>query len=271
MSVPVAEELLIVESADRTPIACWCTGTGPPLVLVHGTGEDHRRWRLITSHLARRYTVYALDRRGRPASGDVEPYALSAEADDIAAVVDQFGPGVLLLAHSYGAICAVEAATRGTGLAGLILYEPPIPVDGSRDFSAVATRLRGLVAEGQEEQALGEFLTEVAGVPRETVFGLRSAGGFGDRRSLAGTLAREIEATHRYVWRPSRFTALATPVLLLAGGQSPAPVWDAVTAVDDALPNSRIAVLEGQGHCAMDTDHRMFLDVVLGFLRERIR
>ncbi len=265
----------MVRSADGTPIACWRQGSGPPLVLVHGTGEDHRRWRLVGSRLARRFTVYAVDRRGRGASGDAEPYALSDEAADLAAVVGQVGQigepsggRVAMLAHSYGAICAIEAARRAPALARMVLYEPPVPVPGSRDFSAAAAGLRKLVADGRHDQALGEFLTEIAGIPREHVFAFRSAGGFGDRRPLAGTLAREIEATQDYLLAPGARPTLPVRVLLLAGGASPEPRRLAAAAVAAAFPGARLEVLAGQAHDAMDTSPRVFLDVVLGFLQE---
>lgn len=37
--------------------------------------------------------------------------------------------------------------------------------------------------------------------------------------------------------------------------------------LDDALPNSRIAVLEGQGHFAMNTAPELFIEEVLAFVR----
>ena len=54
--------------------------------------------------LAERFTVYAMDRRGRAPSGDAKEYSISNEADDIAAVVDAIGGPVVVLAHSYGAL-----------------------------------------------------------------------------------------------------------------------------------------------------------------------
>lgn len=67
-----------VHSRDGTPIAYRRSGTGPPLLLVHGTMADHTRWTPVLPPLERHFTVYALDRRGRGGSGDAEPYALSA-------------------------------------------------------------------------------------------------------------------------------------------------------------------------------------------------
>jgi pimeloyl-ACP methyl ester carboxylesterase len=88
--------MLRVRSPDGSEIASWQTGSGSPLVLVHGTPADHTRWRPLLppdgvrccriwrSH----FTVHAVDRRGRGASTDSPDYAIEREFEDIAAVVD---------------------------------------------------------------------------------------------------------------------------------------------------------------------------------------
>jgi pimeloyl-ACP methyl ester carboxylesterase len=266
VTTTVAEEPLLIESTTGVPIACWRSGSGPPLVLVHGTGEDHTRWSPVLPQFGARFTVHAIDRRGRAASGDAERYSVSAEAADIASVVDHLGPGVSVLAHSYGAICALEAAPNLAGLRKLVLYEPPLPVEGSRDLSDLAAALRRMVDGGDHEQALCAFLTDVVGVSTVEADLLRGVPGFRDRAALAPTLHREIESTRDYVFTPSRFRGLRTPTLLLAGGESRPALRRAVALVDASLPGSRVAVLDGQAHRAMDTGPRQFLDTVLRFL-----
>jgi len=135
-----------VLSADGTPIAFWRSGSGPPLVLVHGTSADHTRWAGVLPLLESHFTVYALDRRGRGGSGDAGRYAIEREIEDVVAVLDAVGERVVLVGHSYGAICALEAAARAPGVRALILYEPPIPVGIEIYPPGVLDRLDGLVA-----------------------------------------------------------------------------------------------------------------------------
>ena len=87
MDAMSGEQPETVASADGTPIAVWRSGNGPPLVLVHGTAADHSRWAPVLPALAARFTVLAVDRRGRGASGDARDYALEREAEDVAAVI----------------------------------------------------------------------------------------------------------------------------------------------------------------------------------------
>jgi pimeloyl-ACP methyl ester carboxylesterase len=57
-------------SRDGTEVGYFTTGHGPPLVLVHGGLGDHTRWRVLRPYLEPHFTVHAMDRRGRGASGD---------------------------------------------------------------------------------------------------------------------------------------------------------------------------------------------------------
>ena len=77
-----------IVSRDGTPIGYWRSGQGPALVLVHGATADHSRWETVLPLLEPHATVYAVDRRGRGASGDATGYVIEDEAADIAAVVD---------------------------------------------------------------------------------------------------------------------------------------------------------------------------------------
>ncbi|MGH9269441.1 MAG: alpha/beta fold hydrolase, partial [Acidimicrobiales bacterium] len=77
-----------VQSADGTSIAVWGDGNGPPLVLVHGGLNDHTTDRPFIDELRGTVTTFAIDRRGRGASGDGPDYTIEREFEDIAAVVD---------------------------------------------------------------------------------------------------------------------------------------------------------------------------------------
>src|SRR5437660_9000166 len=121
-----SEPTLVVTSSDGISIAVWRSGSGDPLLLVHGTTADHSRWDGVVAELGERFTVYAMDRRGRGGSGDADPYRLDAEFDDVAAVVVAIGSDVHVLGHSYGALCSLEAARRTSAVRSLILYEPPL-------------------------------------------------------------------------------------------------------------------------------------------------
>jgi pimeloyl-ACP methyl ester carboxylesterase len=75
--------------------------------------------------LARHFTVYAYDRRGRGESGDTPPYSPAREVEDIAALVEAAGGSAALLGLSSGGALALEAAASGLPLTMVVVYEPP--------------------------------------------------------------------------------------------------------------------------------------------------
>src|SRR5215471_13994133 len=76
-----------VTSRDGTLIAVECAGAGPDLVIVHGGIGYRSRWKPLFPFFASHFTVCAMDRRGRGASGDSADYSLQKEVEDVAAVV----------------------------------------------------------------------------------------------------------------------------------------------------------------------------------------
>ena len=257
-------------SADGTEIAFERTGSGPPLVLVYGNGDVHGFWEEggVRLALADHCTVYAIERRGRGESGDATGYELEREAEDVAAVVEAIDEPVTLLGHSGGALYSLEAALRTDNLRKLILYEPPIQVgDHELDVGEEITELETLIDRSENEHALGSFLRDIAGLPPEELGALRSAPIWSEMVEAARTLPRELQAIREYEFEAARYAAVTTPALLLSGSESSPLYKDATEAVDEALPNSRIATFEGEQHMAMHTAPDRFIDEVVTFIQ----
>jgi pimeloyl-ACP methyl ester carboxylesterase len=255
-----------VTSNDGTLIAYHRRGEGPSLLLVHGTTADQRRWAGIAPRLEQEFTVYAMDRRGRGGSGDGADYALMREAEDVAAVVRALEPPVTILGHSYGALCALEAALL-TEVHRMILYEPPIPLGGTLYPPGVPARMQALIDGGQLEAALDLMLREVVRMPDHDLATYRQSPMWNIRVQLAHTIPREMQVERTYTFVPGRYTTLGAPTLLLLGGDSPPVFRDAIQALDAALPSSTVVVMPGQQHIAIDTNPDLFLREVLAFLR----
>jgi pimeloyl-ACP methyl ester carboxylesterase len=216
--------------------------------------------------LERHFTVYAMDRRGRGESGDSEPYALEREFEDVAAVANATGPRANLLGHSYGALCAMEAALRTTHLHKLVLYEPTFAVEGVEPYPPGAReKLQGLLDQGDRDRLLVTFFRDIVQVPEEQIARLRAEPVWQARLAAAHTVVREF-ADADYVFDPDRFRHFVVPTLLLLGEHSPAFLKKATEGLAEVLPNSRVVVLPGQGHIAMTTAPELFLREVMGFL-----
>jgi pimeloyl-ACP methyl ester carboxylesterase len=260
----------MITSKDGVPIAYERSGAGLPLVLIHGAAADHTRWTPILPELEKHFTVYAVDRRGRGQSGDVEPYTIEREYEDVVAVVDSIPGPVNLLGHSYGAICSLEASLKTSNLRKLILYEPPIHTDLKEDHPSDAfNRMDSYLYVGERDKALIVFLEEIVGIPQNEINLLRSLPSWSSRVAAAHTLPREEASVSSYILEPQRFSHMETPTLLLLGGDSPPFFGAAIEALRKSILNSRIEIMPGQRHAAMDTAPGLFSSEVIGFLTER--
>ena len=112
-------------------------------------------------------------------------------------------------------------------------------------------------------------MREVAGLAPETVEYMRSQPAWQARVEAAHTIPTGNAGGQSLSgFDPERFGDLRAPTLVLSGGESPAALRKAAEAVDEALPDSRLVVMEGQGHAAMDTGTDLFTTEVLGFLMD---
>jgi pimeloyl-ACP methyl ester carboxylesterase len=257
-----------ITSSDGTVIGFQRSGAGQPLLLVHGTTADHRRWATISPHFEQHFTVYAMDRRGRGASSDSPDYDLMREAEDVAAVVEAIGEPVFILGHSYGGLCSLEAALLTDKVSRLILYEPPIPTGLPIYPPGIPDRMQALVDSGELEAALEVFFREVVRMPEHELGPYRQLPTWKVRISLAPTIARELVIDRTYSFDAGKFASLKVPTLLLLGSDSPPLFRRAIELVDAALPDSQVVILLGQQHIAMDTNPELFVREVLQFLLE---
>ncbi len=258
-----------VISKDGTPIAYEKSGHGPALVLVHGTSADHGRWAVILPQLQERYTVYAMDRRGRGGSGDNPPYAIEREFEDVAAVVDSIPSPVVLLGHSYGAICSLEGARLTHNLNRLILYEPPILTGAGEAYPRQSVdKITRLDEQGNWAGVVETFLREVPRVSDQDMQLLKSSPSWAARVAAGHTIVRELRESNLngYHFEAAKFAGFSIPTLLLLGGDSPHFFGAAIDLLHGVLPHNHLVVLPGQQHVAINSSPELFLKEVFGFL-----
>lgn len=257
-----------VRSQDGTRLAVWVAGQGPPIVLVHGSLQDHTASAALARELQRDHTTFALDRRGFGASGDGPAHAIEREFEDTAAVVDAVSARtdqpVALWGHSYGAGCAMGAACLTTDLRALVLYEPSL---GLAYPDGWVEEVERAVSGGDGETAIVRVLRDLLAFTDEQLDAMRADPTWPCRVATAPTVVREARAEQDWTYRPGQFDRVGAPTLLLAGSNSPPDVRRATMAAASAIPRARIRVLEGHAHTAHRTDPALVADVVRRFLR----
>lgn len=258
-----------ITSWDGTQIAYYRSGAGSPLILVHGAGAANAvAWTDVIPALEKYFTVYAVDRRGHGESGDGRTYAVEREFEDIAAVVDSMGAPAYVLGHSFGGLCALEAALLTRNIRKLLLYEPlSVPLPGKPVYpEGFIDQLQARIDTDDREGALTMFYNVIAGLSPLQIEQVRFSPAWPVRLAIAHTLSRELQADQSYTFDAQRFTDLRTPTLLLGGGNSRNFEKKGIEILAAALPNSRIAVMPGQEHIAMYTAPDLFLQEILTFL-----
>lgn len=97
-------------------------GSGRPVILLHGNGEDHTIFDVAIRDLARSYTVYALDSRAHGKSDPVPTLTYREMAEDVAAFIRQQGlEKPALVGFSDGGVVALLVALRWPDLPGRLV------------------------------------------------------------------------------------------------------------------------------------------------------
>lgn len=253
-------------AGDGTIIGAGVTGNGPALLLVHSTAADSRQWNRLVPLLAPDFTVITMDRRGRGRSGPLRPsHSLEVEYDDVAAVATAVGGPVHLFGHSSGARYALHAASRIPGLASLMLYEPPAPRVVPEDVLGPMARLE---AAGDRVGLLRLFFVDVVGNAEEDFASLQQRPVWPLMVDNALTLPAELRAGQDYHFDPSDQAELGVPVLLLVGELSDSELGVTARRIADALPDSRVVPLPGQGHGAMFSAPELLASEIRSFAGE---
>lgn len=270
----VAGPDLVVTSLDGARIAAFRSGRadGSPLLLVHGASADHTTFRVLAPLLADAFDLYAIDRRGRGASGDVLPYLIEREFEDVSAVAgavaDQRGVAeVDVFGHSYGGRCALGAALLTDRIRRVVSYEGAPAAPGERYGDAsLAEELAGLAAAGKPETLLETFLTRIVGMSEADLAAYRDDPVWPRRVAAAGTIARELAVEASDAAGLDRLGAVRQPVLQLLGGESLPSFATATSALDERLANGRVVVIPGARHAAHHTHPAAVVDAVAAFL-----
>jgi pimeloyl-ACP methyl ester carboxylesterase len=105
------------------------TGSGDPLVLVHGSWVDHNHWQLVVPDLTRSFRVMTYDRRGHSLSErPLEQGSRREDEEDLAALMETLDLAPAhVAANSFGGSIALGLAARRPDLfRSLIVHEPPL-------------------------------------------------------------------------------------------------------------------------------------------------
>jgi pimeloyl-ACP methyl ester carboxylesterase len=217
-------------------------GSGPRVVLVHGSVVGARRTWRHQLPLAEHWTLELPD---RPGFGDSAPLARGDFEAEAPVIAELLAEGAHLVGHSYGAVIALYAAAlRPDAVRSLTVSEP-----GCLRVACGHAPVDAQIARGEELYRHAEELE-----PLEFLRAFR--GGVGSTHPTPPELSGELLAGARMlsVERPPweadpplrRLREMAFPKLVISGGHS--EVFEVVCDELARAIGAERAVIAGRGH-----------------------
>jgi pimeloyl-ACP methyl ester carboxylesterase len=260
-------------------------------------------WHYQWKDLSKRYRCVLYDQRGhgRSAKAGDGGYTVEALGRDLGAVLDATvpdGPAVLL-GHSLGGMAILSLAERHpeefraapdrSGRVARVVLANTASADlvkealGDLAVRATAMARRALISLARRP-AVGERLRRSAIVRgADTAFLATLITNFapGASPSLVDHVARVSSNTPAEVWPPfleglldldlrAAEANIRVPALVIVGERDRLTPAGGARAMAEALPDSRLVVLEGAGHLAMLERHEAFTAAVDAFLGDAI-
>lgn len=240
-----------VISKDGTPIAYEKLGAGPALILVDGALCSRRFGPMpkLAPLLAKRFTVFVYDRRGRGDSGDTRPYAKEREIEDLDALIQTAGGSAFVVGLSSGGALALEAAASGLNIQKLVAYEPPYVAPHDAPQSQHEAQLERFLAEGRRGHAVKYFMRDMVGAPGFMVVMMQLMRGVWKKlEAVAHTLPYDARIMGDFRVPKTRLASIQVPSLVMYGGKTDAKLKVAAEAIADIVPGARRRTLDGQTH-----------------------
>lgn len=242
-------------------------------LLVHCALADSSAWKGVTRRLAPHLSMRLADLPGHGGSADWDGSGDLARAvmSQLAALCD--GP-VDMIGHSVGAVLLLRLALEHPNLCrSLTLIEPVVftatdTAPAVLAYLAQVAAMKAVLARGDRDGAAERFngIWGAVGwsrLPEATRAAQR------DRVHYVRAFEAALERDSGGLLAPGRLEALAAPVLLVEGSESPAVVGHVAAGLAARLPAARQRTIPGAGHMAPITHPRPVAGAILEFLSPR--
>lgn len=249
------------------------TGTGQPLIFIHGIGLNAQSWHYQLAEFGQQYGAIAID---LPGHGDSDPLPHTTIAGYAQAlrdfIVESEGQGArpILVGHSLGGMIVQEYLAMWPGaVAAVVLYgtSPAFgPREGAWQQHFVRSRLDPLDA-GQTMRDLAPTLVHnmigAAAQPAGVELAIRCMERVTDETFRAGVLSL-IDFDRR-----ANLSRIDVPTLLLVGSEDPNAPPSMMEKMAGKIPGAIYSCLEGLGHLAHLENPERFNQALHEFLSQR--
>lgn len=232
-------------------IAYAVTGTGDPVVLVHGGDANSEHWAFQVHALADQYQVILLDSRGHgrsPYSGF--PLAYAQLADDVLALLDHLGIARAdLVGWSDGGIIGIDIALRHPErLRKVVAFGANADLDGYRTDT------------GDEGAIIYAF-----GAHNDLDYA-RLSPAPDQHAAMVVALRQMWESEPAY--SAEQLRTVTTPFLIMAGANEEIIAEPHTRYLAETIPGAELALIPNCGHFGHMQEPEAFNAAMLAFLQE---
>ena len=256
----------------------WGNPDNPPMLLLHGFAQTCHSWDFVALGFSDNYRVIVLDQRGHGDSdwasdGDYSP---ETQQKDISGVVNELGlANFVLMGLSMGGRNSFTYAAKNAGKVKALVVVDAAP----QNMQQGTQNIRSFVQQDDELDSVDAFVERVLQYnPRR------------DPQQVRGSIMHNIKElpSGKWTWKYDRalrspgrrmgsdpetekrlwgyLETLQCPTLLVRGGGSDIVAMDTADRMHQAIPNSRLATIDGAGHLVMGDSPSGFQSAVTDFL-----
>jgi pimeloyl-ACP methyl ester carboxylesterase len=245
------------------------SGSGDPILLIHGNGANTRIWGRSTADLAATHRVIAYDRRGFGRSAGPPAENMRVHVADAAALLEELdaGPTTVLGWSGGGVVAAGLAIERPEMVSSLILEEGGIHLPLNNTLNLLRFGIRSEYARRlrHDDRRAAEAVFYFA-------LASRNGGNQFDRfpedwreSMLEASEATVAEIDHLRQPYPTRngLASISCPVTLLGGSCSEGTFAKINRYLQRRMPSARLVEIEGAAHAVHFDRPEEFRDAVL--------
>ncbi len=244
------------------------TGSGQPLLLLHGLGSSGRDWEDQVAHFSKTHKVITTDFRGH-GSSDKPPgqYSIAGYAADTAALIEELGVApVTVVGISLGGMVGFQLAADHPELLDRLVVVNAVPefkVEGVG--FRVQLAIRRILARLVSMEKIGEMLAGRL-FPEE---GMEE-----QRRKMVQRWSENDKRAYQNAFRAilrwpgvtGEVSTFGRPTLFIVSDEDYTPV-DSKRPYVEAMPNAEMVVIENARHAVPAEWPDRFNSVVEEFLR----
>jgi len=248
------------------------TGSGEPVIFVHGSMGDESFAVLAEPALTNRYRLIHYHRRGWGNSERPEaPVSISQQAADCKGVLQHLGvKQAHLVGQSYGGTILLQFALDAPDFVySLALLEPGLPsvLFNSPEFGAAAGKAVSLYESGNKAGAIDGFGQEVAGADYRADFDRTLPSGYFERWvANADTLFQsDVPALQAWMFTPEDATHITTPVINMSGADTRPYFREIYATIQTWLPHAENFIVPNATHCMLQMNSKAVAERLASF------